>query len=207
MTKFNLKVLLIGFLFLIFSSQGFALELISSVSYQISMPTGDTKKFTDETSFRGFGLDFRAFANRNTSVGFTTGWNIFHERTSRTLELKTENPGAVTGLQDRTVNSFPIMVNMHRHFGKRKNIRPYIGLNAGGFIMLQQFDIGIYRFQENGWQWGMAPVRGVIVPLQGKSSLIFNVKYNYAFTGDAPVGGDINHEYWMIGIGYAWSEY
>ena len=120
--------------------------------------------------------------------------------------MKTENPGAITGLQDRTINAIPIMLNAHQYFGKRKGIRPYIGLNAGGFWMLQRFDIGIYRFQEDEWQWGIAPEIGVLVPLKGNSSIIVNGKYNYAFTGDSPVGGDINNEYWMIGIGYVWNQ-
>ena len=207
MTKFNFKILLICSLFLFLSNKGFAADWLGIVTYQISMPTGDTEKFINDYSFRGFGLDFRAFANKNTTVGFATGWNVFHERTSKTIQLNTENPGAVTGVQDRVINAFPIMLNVHQYFGKRRDIRPYVGLSAGGFFMLQQFDIGIYSFEENEWQWGMAPEIGVIIPLKGNGSIIINGKYNYAFTGDNPMGGDINHEYWMLGIGYAWGRH
>jgi len=207
MTKFKFKILLISALFLVFSNKGFANDWLGAITYQISMPTGDTEKFISDYSYRGFGLDFRSFAAKNTSVGFATGWNVFHERTSKTIELNTEKPGAITGVQDRLVNAFPVMLNVHQYFGKRRDIRPYIGLNAGGFFMLQQFDIGIYSFQEDEWQWGMAPEIGVIVPLKGNGSIIINGKYNYAFTGDHPVGGDINHEYWMIGIGFAWGRH
>lgn len=207
MTKFILKILLISSLFLIFSNQAFAQDWFGSVTYQISMPAGDTKDFIDETSYRGFGLDYRKIIYPNTSVGFSTGWNVFHERINETVQLKTENPGAITGLQDRTINAFPIMLSAHQYFGRKKSIRPYIGLNAGGFIMMQRFDIGIFSFEEDQWQWGIAPEIGVVVPLKGASNLIVNVKYNYAFTGDSPIGGDINHEYWTIGIGFAWSQY
>ena len=207
MTKFNLNILLICCLVLSFSNQGFAQDFFGSVTYQISMPTGDTKEFANETSYRGFGLDYRKHVDKNTTVGFATGLNVFHERTNKTLELKTDNPGAMTGLQDRTINAFPIMLNIHQYFDTQGGIRPYIGLNAGGYIMHQRFDIGIYSSEENEWQWGMAPEIGVIIPLQGYNALIITGKYNYAFTGKSPTGGDINHEYWIIGIGYAWGEY
>jgi len=207
MTKFHVGILCIGLLVFMAAEQGFAGEWIGSVSYQISVPSGDTEKFIDNTSFRGLSLDFRKFIHKNTSLGFMTGWNVFHKRTSDTIELKTRNPGAITGLQDRLVNAFPIMINVHQYFGKRRDIRPYIGLNAGGFIMTQQFDIGIHSIQENEWQWGMAPEIGVLIPLKGYGSILVNGKYNYAFTGDSITGDDINHEYWMIGIGYAWSQY
>jgi hypothetical protein len=58
------------------------------------------------------------------------------------------------------------MLNAHQYFVKRKGIRPYIGLNAGGFYMLQRFDIGIHSFQEDEWQWGIAPEIGVVVQLK-----------------------------------------
>lgn len=207
MAKFIKKILLISILVFSFSNHGFAQDFFGSVTYQISIPKGDTKNATDETSFRGFGLDYRMPVRKNTTVGFATGWNVFHERTTETIELETETSGAITGLQDRTINAFPIMLNVHQYFDTKKGIRPYIGLNAGGYLMHQRFDIGIYTFEENEWQWGMAPEIGVVIPLKGNGALIFTGKYNYAFTGKSPLGSDINHEYWMIGIGYAWSEY
>ena len=53
----------------------------------------------------------------------------------------------------------------------------------------------------------MAPEIGVLVPLNRYGSLLLSGKYHYAFTGDSITGGDINHEYWTIGIGYAWRQY
>jgi len=73
--------------------------------------------------------------------------------------------------------------------------------------MAQRFAIGIHSFQQDEWQWGIAPEIGFLVPLSRGSTLIVNGKYNYAFTGESPVGADINHEYWTIGIGFAWSQF
>jgi hypothetical protein len=205
--KYNLTIFLVSLLILTLSSHGFAQEWISGLTYQISFPSGDTKQFTDETSFYGFGLDFRKPVDRYTTVGFMFGWNVFNQRVTKTTELETENPITITGLQDRTLNSFPIMLNAHRYLGQGKDTRLYIGLNAGGYYMLQRFSIGINTFQKDQWQWGIIPEIGFVMPLQGGSTLILNGKYNYAFTGESPLGGEINHEYWTIGIGFAWSQY
>ena len=204
---FNRKILYAGLILLVLAGPGFGQDWISSITYQISFPSGDTKQFADETSFTGFGLDFRKPVDRYTTVGLMFGWNVFNQRVTKTAELAMENPITITGLQDRTLNSFPVMLNAHRYLGQGKDTRLYIGLNAGGYYMLQRFSIGINTFQKDQWQWGIIPEIGFVMPLQGGSTLILNGKYNYAFTGQSPLGGDINHEYWTIGIGFAWRQY
>jgi hypothetical protein len=206
-TKNRKKSLFVVFMLAALSVQGFSQDWISSITYQISFPAGDTKSFTDETSYSGFGLDFRKVVDPYTTAGFSLGWNVFNQRVNKTVELQTKNPGAITGLQDRTLNSFPIMLNVHRYFGRGHDSRFFLGLNAGGYYMLQRFSIGIRTLEDDQWQWGIAPEVGFIAPLSRSSTLIVSGKYNYAFSGESPLGGDINHEYWSIGIGFAWSQY
>lgn len=189
----------------IYPVDSIAQDWVSSITYQISIPAGDTKQFTDDISFRGFAMDFRKQVDKSATVGLLLGWNVFYQRVTQTTELETENPVAITGVQDRTLNAFPLMLNAHYYFGSDNKF--YAGLNAGGYYMLQRFDIGIYRFQNDEWQWGIIPEIGFMTPLSGGSTLIINAKYNYTFTGESPLGGDINHQYWSIGIGWAWSQY
>ena len=74
--------------FLILQNQGYAQKWYGAATYQISFPTGDTKNFTNNTSFRGVGLDFRYTIQKSTTVGIAFGWNVFYERTDETFELK-----------------------------------------------------------------------------------------------------------------------
>ncbi len=202
----NILIVVMPVLFI--NSQANAQQWYGSFSYQVSFPTGDTKEFADNVSFIGFALDFRNVVARNTTVGVLLGWNVFHQRTSETIELmRNGNPGAVTGLQDRTINSFTIMANFHRYFGQPRNTKFFVGLNAGGYYMVQRFDIGIYSFQEDQWQWGIIPEIGVAIPLQRTTSLMITGKYHFAFTGESPLGDEINNQYISIGIGIAWTEY
>jgi hypothetical protein len=207
-TKFLWGLLIIAVLFFAVSGTGFSQEWFTGLTYQVSFPSGDTKDFTNKTSWRGVGLDFRKALNWNTTAGIFFGWNVFHERTDKTLDFTTENgnPGAVTGLQDRYLNSFPIMLNVHRYFGQRGGARPYLGLNAGGFIMLQRFEIGIIALQKDQWQWGIAPEIGVAIPLQSGATLFFNGKYNYSFTKSSLVN-DSRFSYFSLNLGFAWSNY
>jgi hypothetical protein len=171
-------------------------------TYSVSFPSGDTKTFTDEISWRGIGLDYRYMIDRTYSVGLFFGWNVFYER-AENKTTQTEN-GAVTGTSDRYINAFPIMANIHYYFGQRKSIRPYVGLNAGGYIMLQRFEIGIFAWQKDQWQWGVAPEAGVVIPVERDFGIMLNGKFNYAFTGQDVFGRDINNSYWQVNAGFVW---
>ncbi len=191
-------------LLLLPANQAMAQSWLGAATYQVSIPTGDTKDYTNSTSWRGVGMDFRYSVDKSATVGFILGWNVFHERVFKTVELETDNPGTVTGTQDRTINSFPIMLNAHYYFGKRGSTRLYAGLNAGGYIMLQRLSIGVITFQEDRWEWGVAPEVGVLIPTSFDGGFLLSGKYNYAFTGKSVLGTDINHSYLTISAGFYW---
>ncbi len=178
-------------------------QWFGAATYEVSLPTGDAKKFTDATSFRGFGLDFRKSIKPATTVGLFLGWNVFHERINETFPLKI---GAVTGVQDRYINSFPMMLNVHRYFGREGSARPYAGLNAGGFIVTQRFDLGFASLQRDSWEWGVAPEVGVVIPLNYTTKFMINGKFNYAFTGEAIAGNDFKLAYWGLNAGFVWEQ-
>lgn len=171
-------------------------------TYSVSIPTGDTKSFVEEISWRGIGLDYRYMIDRTYSVGLNFGWNVFYERTENKT-TQTEN-GAVTGTSDRTINAFPIMANIHYYFGERKSIRPYVGLNAGGYVMNQRFEIGVFAWERDSWEWGIAPEAGVVIPVERDFGIILNGKYNYALTGEDVFETTINHTYWQVNAGFVW---
>jgi outer membrane protein W len=170
-------------------------------TYSVSIPTGDTKALVEEISWRGIGLDYRYMIDRTYSVGLNFGWNVLYERSTRTTQ--TEN-GAVTATSDRTLNAFPIMANIHYYFGERKSIRPYVGLNAGGYVMNQRFEIGVYAWEDDSWEWGIAPEAGVVIPVERDFGIMLNGKYNYALTGEDVFGTTINHSYWQVNAGFVW---
>lgn len=201
--KINQILLVFAIVTLMFTtgySQG---QQFSSLTYSVSIPTGDTKEFIDEVSWRGLGFDYRYMFKRNLSVGFSTGWNLLYQD-NRELTQLTDPPGAIYSKQYKLISSIPVMASIHYYFGKRRSIRPYVGVSAGGFIMRQYLEISLFLWENNEWQWGMAPEAGVLIPVDRDMSIIVNGKYNYAFTGESVMGTSINNAYWGINVGVAW---
>jgi len=202
--RFLTGVLLLAAVSIILPSRGSAQDWFSGATYEVSVPGGDLKDFADATSWLGFGLGFRKALNKNTTAGLFFGWHVFHEETRDLIQL--EN-GAASGLQNRYVNSFPIMLNYHYYLGRSGDIRPYFGLNGGGYILLQRLDFGVYSFHQDSFEWGVIPEIGAVIPLSRDTSLLLQGKWTYAFTGKGIGGDDMKLQYWSITAGFAWEQY
>lgn len=203
--KINLILLVFVFVVLMFSNSYSQGRHFSTFTYSVSIPTGDTKEFIDEISWRGLGYEYRNQFSKNATVGFSTGWNLLYEETREVTQLDTDPPGAFYGTQKKLINAFPIMISAHYYLGQRGTMRPYIGLSAGGYIMLQYFETGVFLWENNQWQWGIAPEAGIIIPVKRDLGIMINGKYNYTFTGESVTGSDINNAYWGINVGLAWT--
>jgi outer membrane protein len=197
-------LLLAGLAMVATHSPSHAQEWYGMATWNISIPDGDTKEFVDETSFRGFGLDFRKQFRPNTTIGIMGSWEVFHERTSESFTI---GSATVTGSQDRYINSFPIMLGLHRYFGNEGGTRPYIGINGGGFILIQTLRIGLAEWEEDSWVWGAMPEAGLVIPLQSGAALIANARYSWALTGEDLNGEDRELTYWGIRVGFVWEQY
>lgn len=173
-------------------------------TWNSSFPYRDTKDFVDETSFRGFGLEFRKEFKPNTTFGILGSWEIFHERRNDSVDIGT---GTITGSQDRYINSFPIMLGLHRYFGVSGGTQPYLGINAGGFVLIQTVRIGLAELENDTWEWGVAPEAGLIMPIDRGSAFIVNGRYNQAFTGEDLAGNENLLSYWSLHVGFCWEQY
>ncbi|HKW14822.1 MAG TPA: hypothetical protein VJS69_10090, partial [Candidatus Krumholzibacteria bacterium] len=125
-----------------------AQDWFGMATWNVSIPDGDTKKFVNETSFAGFGLEFRKEFKPRTTVGILGSWEVFHERRDGTIDL---GQGAITGTQDHYINSFPIMLGLHKYFGATGATQPYIGVNAGGFVLIQTLRVGLSEVEDDTW--------------------------------------------------------
>lgn len=162
---------------LLFTIPVFSQEYMSTLTYTISNPLEDTQSFIDETSYLGFSLDARKFVMSNLSVGFYTGWHVMYSKTKNGIDLQN---GTVSGTQYRHINSIPLMVNAHLYLGGLQCFRPYVGINAGGYLVWHHFDLGLINIIDNNFQWGAAPEAGFTVPM-GSVHLNTSAKLNYGF--------------------------
>lgn len=172
-------------------------------TYQISIPVDDTQLFVDEVSFRGAGIDFRKTLTGGTVASLSMAWNVFHERAGGVYELES---GAISGTQDRYINSFPIMFGVHQYFGSRRKTRAYVGLNAGGYLLIQTFRLGVTEFEEDTWEWGVSPEVGVVFPLQTGAWFVVNAHYHWSPTPETLAGNDISLTYYQLNVGFMWEQ-
>jgi opacity protein-like surface antigen len=177
-----------------------AQNLFIGFSYGMGIPTGDTKEFIGNTSFRGMAFDWRKLVGERVSAGFHIGWSVFDEETLETAS----RPGVdVTGKQFRYINAFPILANFYYYLGNNRSFRPYIGGEAGAYIIEQRLEVGLYALEEHNWHFGLAPAGGVSFPLSDEMFTFVNARYNYAFKS----GNTIDHSWWSINIGIGSASY
>jgi len=168
------------------------------LSYQFSVPIGETANYTSPVSWRGFGLDVMTWVRRDLSVGLAFGWNVFFNNTTQTINIKGVD---ITGNQDRTLNVWPTLVNA-RWFpaiSSNRDIQPYIGANVGGYIIERYLGIGLTAFQETHYHFGLAPEIGVLFE-QRYGVIFLNARYNMAFAA----GGVPFQQFLGFNFGYAW---
>lgn len=180
-----------------------AQDWFGMATWQVSFPTADTKEFTDEVSFRGVGLDFRRTLRGGTSAAVMMAWNVFHERTNGTLDF---GYGAVSGSQDRYINSFPVMIGLLQYVGDKRGTRGYVALNGGGYVLIKTFRMGVTEFEEDEWEWGVAPEVGVVVPFTTGAWLVVNGRYQWSPTSETVANTEADLTYYQINIGFMWEQ-
>lgn len=202
------KILIIALLLMSVSLS--AQQFLGVISYSTALASGNTDNFISNFSYKGFQFEGRTFTNRNWTFGGTFGWNIFDSEITDLIHLENgENVSDIQGTQTRYINSFPMMVNGHYYFMKRKDpIRPFIGINVGLYYITQRFKLGIYEKDESNWHFGFAPEAGLLIPV-GNVAIMANAKYNYALSAGKPLGGgtDNSHSYISFNIGLVFMGY
>lgn len=191
------------------SCTGFAQELLTNVTWNIGIPVSKTNQYVTDVTYRGFTIAGRKFIDNENSVGFMTGWNVFDEKSTEPINVDYGNgSGTISGTQVRSINAFPLLVGIHHHYGNKKDMRAFIGLNAGMYYILQRLDIGVYRFDNDNWHFGLSPEAGLLIPV-GEENTIFYIgaRYNYAFDSGTALGGAENnfYSYWELNFGFAFS--
>jgi outer membrane protein W len=170
-----------------------------AVSYGVTTPLSTTKDFTDGVSLRNIGLDLLLVTSPKTTVGLSTQWNVFYERTSEVSSVK----GAeVQGTQDRYINTLPIRLNARFYGGRAGGTRPYLGVGVGPQFVEQRVEVGQFILSDESWHLGVAPEVGIVVPLQNGVKTFLNARYNYAATAGE---FDTKHSYFGVNIGFAWT--
>ena len=156
-----------------------------NLNYQISVPLGDLKDFTNETSFRGMDLEYHKFVTDRFSLGAAIGWNVFYQDKNHAtgdFSFKgNKNIYTMTGNQYRYVNTVPLTA-IGRYFltDGTSAVQPFLGLGAGARWTEKRLELGQYTSPLSRWQFTFAPEIGMMVPFNDQVALNVGARYNYA---------------------------
>ena len=102
--------ILIALSALLLSANGFGQFVYTDVTYDMSVPLGNTSDFISKTSFRGMTLRVGRFVTDDLAVDVRFSWNTFYE--AKDFETYTSDDGttSVTGKQFKYINSFPLTI-------------------------------------------------------------------------------------------------
>jgi opacity protein-like surface antigen len=183
---------------LLVGSAALAQDNITTVTYQPSIAQGDFSDFIKDTSWIGWGLEGRHFTSPTSrlTVGFSFAWHVFDEKWVGTTDF---DNGSVTGTQRRWVNSLPFLLTGDFYFNRKNAIKPFIGIGAGAYYIVQRLDIGVWTSEKSNWHFGIAPEAGIQFPL-GDIEGIIAARYNYAFAAGESVTGEAAEYQYLTGI-------
>lgn len=156
-----------------------------NLNYQISVPLGDLKDFTNETSFRGMDLEYHKFVTDRFSLGAAIGWNVFYQDKNHAtgdFSFKgNKNIYTMTGNQYRYVNTVPLTA-IGRYFltDGTSAVQPFLDLGAGARWTEKRLELGQYTSTLSRWQFTFAPEIGMMVPFNDQVALNVGARYNYA---------------------------
>ena len=197
------RIVLAGSLLALLASSALA-DNKFGLTYNISIPDGDTADFISETSWRGMGLEWRWDREGDLPVtfGFSMAWHVFSQRLTGTQQLES---GAVSGVQDRYLNSLPFLLTAHYTMGSPRGIQLYFGGGLGAQYVVQRLQLGINVLEESNWHFAIVPEAGLMFPL-GTIHGIFNVKYDYAVEAGSYIGGDSRDwQYFGVNVGVVYT--
>jgi hypothetical protein len=191
-----------------------AQEQFGSLSYMWSLPTADTKSFTNNNSWLGFALDVHKFVNPDQTIAASAliGWNEFYWNTSQAINFTFHTTGSsvqngvgtVQGLQYRDYNVFPFLVGAdyyaHLH---GSNLQPFAGAYLGLYYIHQTFDISTVEYTTNNWIFGFAPEVGVRFFMKQGEAVSLYARYNWPVSAGSflPTSESRTIQYFSIGIG------
>ena len=167
------------------------------LEYPMAIPVGDLNSFINEPSFRGFNLGYRHMIDGTRAIGMDMGWQTFFEQLNRSTY--TVDNVALTGEQYRYTNIFTASVQLDQVFNEGGDIRPFIGMGLGTMYARRNLDVGLYRLEEDPWQFMLQPEAGVSFYLSNGNALLLSGNYYAGFKSKNLAG----QSYVAISIGYA----
>ena len=178
-------------------------DQLFGINYSIGFPSGDFKDFIEETSWRGFNLEYDIFVAQNLSVGFTAGYRLFNQTDDRsTYEFERGNAGvAVTAKIWRYTHLVPLQANFKYYYAPSFDswIHLFGGLGMGTTYVNQEVWVGLSTIKDDDWRFSMSPDFGLEIATGGMSNIQISAQYLYILNGH---NDEVPLTNWNLKVGY-----
>ncbi len=173
------------------------------INYSIGFPDGEFRDFIEETSFRGFNLEYDVFVIDNLSVGFSAGYKLFHQVDERsTYEIEQGNAGiSVSAKVWKYTHIVPLQATVRYYYAPSFDswVHLFGGLGLGTSYVNQEAWIGLSTIRDEDWRFSFSPEFGIDIPTDGFSSFQISGQYNYILNGHQDKDPLTN---WNIKVGF-----
>jgi opacity protein-like surface antigen len=147
------------------------------LNYSVGIPTGDFKNVINEASYRGWGLDVLHGVNDKLQLGLAVGFQDFYQKNDRTV-YHTPDGQDISAVLTHSIQTVPVLATARYSFSDGA-IKPYIGLGAGGNIIMFRQLLGEFGETESYFKFALKPELGVQIPVAKGASFQVGAAYNY----------------------------
>lgn len=148
------------------------------LTYDASLPFGNTREFVEKPSFRGFSIEAGLNLSNNFALGIKSGLHSFYESLNK--DTYTEDNVTIYGKQFRYINSIPVLLTASYFTNPEGSLSPYLTLGAGAYSFQRRIDLGLYNATNDYvWNFGVQPEVGVQFSLNESLKLTLGARYNY----------------------------
>jgi hypothetical protein len=176
-------------------------NFMSLTTFELSLPTGDTKRYVTGGVGPGLGWEGRWTVNAHSSAGVSLSVAGFSRHTGATIDFPS---GAATGDQLRQLMPAQLLATGYLYPYQRNGVRWYAGGGLGGGHVDQDFTIGTQQLSRGAWHAVVAPEIGAEVR-GGPDHLFVGVvalRYNLqTAAGDYLGGGSRKFQYLTLRVG------
>ena len=183
------------------SGKAQAERLTINVNYNVAMPSGSFHdNFISNTSYRGWTGNLLYAISNKVSVGFGTGFQDFYQKYPRDV-YKLNDGSDISAVVSNSIQTLPLLLLAQYNLLPGKGIQPYIGVGAGGNLVMYKQYLGEFASSSNKFKLAVRPEAGVFIPFRkdiSAAGIQVNGNYNYMpYNSD----GLDNLNNWGVGVG------
>jgi opacity protein-like surface antigen len=147
------------------------------VNYSVGIPTGDFKNVISNESYRGWGIDSLHGVNNKLQLGVGVGFQDFYQKNDRQV-YHTGDGQDISAVLTNSIQTIPIVAKA-RYALTEGSIQPYIGLGAGGNLIMFREMLGEFGETESFFKLALKPEIGLQIPITKGAGLHISAAYNY----------------------------